>query len=549
MAAAEVRLLDDGRAPYRTTARDDGTFLFEAVNPGTYLALSGDGRSLRGGADVVVRADDVVGVRVTQLATPRVRGMVRPAGPARVWLAAPSERAAFVGAEVVTTDADGRFELLAAADGELRVVARGQGGGVGEAAITVGADDLDGVIVELAAGAVIAGHVRDARGNGVGGLTVVAIPVAASRLVVLGAGGLANHPQAATDAAGAFVLEGLVPARYELRALHDGRPLRSPTGEVVVGDVTAAPGRTDGVELRVAAPVGELRGVVVDGDGVAMPDAWVRVVPDLGALVRAFNEGRLTYEPPPGQPARSSSALSYDEASLADVSAAVLTDADGRFVLRGLRREPMELVAQARRGALRGRASATPDADVRVVVAGVGSVRGVVTLDGAPVPRADLVVAGPTTQRQTLDDAAGAFACEGLEPGSYTFTARTPEGVASATVTVPAAGQATVRLELRRFSRIIGQVRTATGAPPPAGTPVMVNLQLPNGSVTWGIEGPPPRTDETGRFEATVKVGTVIVFVQLGEDDVSSAPIEVAPAATVEVGLLTLDGSNPDADR
>lgn len=102
------------------------------------------------------------------------------------------------------------------------------------------------------------------------------------------------------------------------------------------------------------------------------------------------------------------------------------------------------MVGPASRAETVGAADVT---DVDFALVRAGSIAGsVVDGSGAPVPGATVTITGAGGPYALVTDAAGDYAVEGLEPGTYTATVTAPDGYevsgsAAQTVTITAAGE------------------------------------------------------------------------------------------------------------
>jgi hypothetical protein len=220
-------------------------------------------------------------------------------------------------------------------------------------------------------------------------------------------------------------------------------------------DVVAVDGKTPlrGIVIRVEAG-GWVAGQVVTSDGTPAPEATVRSSAsrprDLGQGLRATR-----------------------------------ADREGRFLLEGLPRVPLDLVASvpgASSDTVRVDLAAAPTADHVIVRLGFDAViAGVVTApDHRPIAEAEVFCVGlPHGAIGTrpifaeISDTQGRFACRGLVPGDYALTATRPypnnnQGPSTRSVSVAGVktGTTNVTLVLPEDGTLTGQVRLPGGAVP-----------------------------------------------------------------------------------
>jgi len=300
-----------------------------------------------------------------------------------------------------------------------------------------------------------------------------------------------------TDAEGRFRFEQLPPRIMGVLVLDPGGPRaglhfleRTPTsarehdlgdivlpgGVTVIGrvvDERAAP--LPGVRVRAT----DLPGMVV-GSGVAdyrQGGGFLVDTQDGNSGARAFNTpgaalDKLTYIPP---------------ASLAQLERMLpvpttTTDADGRFVLPGVRQGVMTLVLDdglhmtlVDSAGPTGAAGATRDVGTKVLPDGVPLDGQVVTQDGKPVPQAEVMAGntmsvGPVTvlRPAVFADAEGRFHVPGLQPRTAYAVARAPQTsvFTPSEETVP--GSPGLRIVLPTPGTLVLSVRDEQGVVVPA---------------------------------------------------------------------------------
>lgn len=200
------------------------------------------------------------------------------------------------------TDAEGRFELAGLAEGaySLSTFAEGVAGPAEPLVVSVSDRDREGVTLRLPPQGAIRGRVVDLRGDPAAGVIIEAQDDRGS----------ARATEAASD--GAFMLRGLLPGAYRIRAELRGRaPERESTDGVAV-QVTAD--RVAETRLTVTRASGQIRGRVVDPEGHPLADAFVAAVLESGDA-----EGNTSTRLRSGGDRRR-----------------LLTDSDGLFVFDGL---------------------------------------------------------------------------------------------------------------------------------------------------------------------------------------------------------------------
>ena len=124
-----------------------------------------------------------------------------------------------------------------------------------------------------------------------------------------------------------------------------------------------------------------------------------------------------------------------------------LSDARGNFELSSVPHGTYQVVAEAESGRLRGRAvNVTPDAQIAIQLAAVGSLRGAVHGSRGPSELFSVNLAGPTADDRSFTD--GAFEFPRVDPGDYTIQVTSTDGTGKATAHVPAGGHASVDIAL-----------------------------------------------------------------------------------------------------
>jgi len=296
----------------------------------------------------------------------------------------------------------------------------------------------------------------------------------------------------------------------------------------------------DGYDLVVDAPDGVIRGVVRTTDGEPVPDVWVHAT-----MLADFARP----EPPPpseGGPSQRSEMRmvidGIDGGAGSNARPPVLTDDEGRFEIPGLRDAEYELVAEGGTGGRRASKVARPGDEVKLELAELGGIEGVVTLDGQPLKRFSVRVEGPTSRVTQARDAGGHFEIGRLDPGTYRLSINTPEGSGTAEVTVDAGQTATRNVTIERFLEVKGRVLDREGKPLEGAMILVGDGDGESGRVSIEQDGSeePKTTDAEGRFTVACAAGPRVLLVTTPE---SPAPLVVhffvaQPGQDVDLGDL-----------
>lgn len=534
VAGAAISVDGDNRA----TSDAKGAFALGGLRPGktTLQAQSAAMLSLAP-ATVELVDRDLAGVVLRVQRGVTVKGRVEPAQVADVQLE-PRGRPGDQGRPLAAVaGADGTFELSPVAPGKAAVSARNAASGdQGTAAIDI-AHGMGEVIVKLAPSGSIAGRVVDGDGKGVSGVTVMAAVSGGVERTTIVNGVVTSGIQGFTDAAGNYELKGLAAATYRMQALESGRPARARGKEPVV-----ALGPTEkktGVNFAIDRMNGVIRGVVLGPDGSPLADAWVSAQQDLNAMLASLTR-------PPDGPGPSSRSISLrmesdSEGGGASGVAPALTDAQGRFEIRGLAHGAYEVVAEADAGKLRGRAAnVTPDAAVTIRTQGVTTLAGTVRGAAGPAALFEVELEGPTDTQRTFTN--GAFEIGRVDPGDYTVHVRSRDGNAKTAISVPPGQRTTIEITLVANAVVVGMLVDAAGAPI-ADAPLVVVDQIPGerpGEVKVTMSGAPDRTGPDGRFRIERQPGTCMLFV-LTEPPVRRRDLKLEAGKTLDVGQVRVE--------
>jgi hypothetical protein len=415
-------------------------------------------------------------------------------------------------------DDTGAFDLHPVALGSITLVAEADDGSRGELAVEVGQADLDGLVIELQPRATVRGRVVDAHGAPSAGLEV-AFRGARPRPdggFAIGAAGLAGlRRTATTDLAGNFVVDGLDEGDYEVTvAAARGSVLEwaepedptQPRRPIAVAVVDGE--RREGLLLAVEACDGVIAGVVVGADAEPVADAWVTAVRSDSVRDWMADLGGGSVPPEVDDEAEGDDAQARERGLQqwelqGFAESPVLTDEAGRFEIVGLRSGVYRLRAEAHKDGARGLLEDVRlGADVRVTLAPLAGLEGLVRSGGTPVREFTVSVQGPASRQQQVYAPDGRFAIGRLDAGDYEVVVRCSEGTAKAEVEITEGGTTSVTLDVGGWGSLRGIVVDAgTGDPIPGlAITVLGDGGANAGSVMGVFTGVGPRTDADGRF-------------------------------------------------
>ncbi|TMQ09154.1 MAG: carboxypeptidase regulatory-like domain-containing protein [Deltaproteobacteria bacterium] len=489
-ATVELRGVDVQRAVTQT-----GPAVFSPVVPGGYqIAAWADGKAhafqriqigtgdaqarlvLSAGAPVAGRVVDDRGAGIAD-------ARVRYSG-ASDWTQQASERY-----DAVVSAADGSFRFEALPAGSFRFQASHPERAPGSSALITldGKTPRDGVVIALEVGAVVKGKVVDGQRR----------PVAAARVRIGGGSGgpggvggrggpggprgrMFEPPrQSFSDGDGAFEIRGLPRRPLSAVALHDTGASQTVPVDASHGDVTNL--------VLVLDVTGAISGAVVDPEGQPVEGAQVSAGPSFG--------GRGG----PGPAGFGGGGFDPSQWQLRGRPEDV-TDAAGKFTLTGLAAGAQYRLTAApasrtgpRRGGFRdGAVATTGDSNVRLVVQPDGAVKGRVAFGDGSAP--DMFTISVEQNQQSFLGGGGAFALDGIAPGTYQLAVRGPSFQNTAVeVEITSSRTADAGTITVVKGRSIGGVVVADGQPVPDATVYAGRMILGNGSTSaapGGASGP-----------------------------------------------------------
>jgi hypothetical protein len=215
-----------------------------------------------------------------------------------------------------------------------------------------------------------------------------------------------------------------------------------------------------------------------------------------------------------------------------------LTDARGHFELTNVPHGRYQVIAVAQSGRLSGRAAdVTPDAEISIKLATVGSLRGTVRGPRGPTDLFTVQLSGPTSGGRSFTD--GHFEFPRVDPGDYTIEVRSSDGAGKATVHVSAGGVASVDIALVAKAIVTGRLVDKSGKPLP-GMTVALNPDQPPDELSVLLHELPPTSGPDGRFQVEGEAGKMMLVV-LGRPPVLEHGLSLEAGKTIDIGDVTVD--------
>jgi len=538
----------------RDSTAEDGWFEIHGVQNGNYfIGAAGEDRvvSLMG-KNVQVDNADVTDVILELDAGATLTGRVDPPAPAHVAIQMDSESIGLgnvtqaIAAAAVNgrTADDGTFTLHGVPNGKFTLVARADDGADGKLAIDVNGD-LSGLVVKLEPRARISGVVVDEGGNPVQGVRVEASARSGDDRPMWGMAAIWDQARGVTAADGSFEVVGLRAGVHEVSVSDDKGRLawaspadpKEPDKPIEVTIEGTQP--VTGLRLAVENRDQVIRGLVIGPDGGALADAWVtarrREADPLARFRRGRDRARSRDNGDDKQAGdgddegdsrtvtvtvgSDGSSVESDKGGkeseekanqrrrmrqFTPAEAPVLTGADGRFEIRGLRDGSYDLEAEGLKGAARGELeNVKTGADVTIKLATLAGITGKVTYLGKPVNDYTIEATGPESRRTHVVAADGVYHINRVDPGSYQLSVIAPDGRAGGEVKVTANQTATRDLQLVAYGSVRGVLLDATRGEPMDGVPVLAFSEQGSdvaGQAMSMMTGQGPKTDAQGRF-------------------------------------------------
>ena len=520
-----------------------GAFVLDGLAPGHYQLIGGNSSDYvaAGMTAVELATKDVDGVRVHVRRAGHVRGHVEPRQICEVRLdfedamLNAQELPMLVSAQ--TTGPDGEFSIGPASPLPYVLAARCPSGDQGTQPVHV-TPTMPDVVLNVTAGASIAGRVVDGTGKPIGAATVMAAAQTGSERTEIVNGMVTNGAQALTTADGTYELRGLTAATYRLQVLDRGRPVPMKTADAVTKVVLAATDHKTGVDLAIDRSDGVIRGTVTGVDGKPIADAWVSVQQSVEDLLGSIDH-------PDSETSRMITVMNGDDGDAAGSIAPALTDATGHFEIGGLPRAQWTVIAEAQAGKLRGRAlKVTPDATITIQIAGVSELAGTVHVTGDPPASFVVTLDGPTRAESTFSWQGGTFSFTRVDPGTYTVHVMSSAGNGDTTVQVVAGQSASADIVLAANAIVIGKVTDGAGKPL-AGIPVTTIPDNGTERVEVSLTGPSPTTGPDGSFRIETKAGTVVVIAMVPSRSAIKRGVIAEAGRTVDAGVLVVNSKSP----
>jgi protocatechuate 3,4-dioxygenase beta subunit len=514
-AVAGARVAIDTVPPRTLTTDSDGSFELEGLIARGYRleAVAGDRHA--GPLRLRLTADTgLVTLRLQPAGSAIVT--VRAAGGAPVAGAAVELRGTITWSATTGDDGVATLRGVGPTWGTLRASATGLAPASTMVSTSGDRTVPDRFELTLARGAAVSGRVVDETGAAIAGAQVVATSASEPFPVVdVRRDGVTTGPD------GAFTIPAVAAGTWRLDA-RDGSHAPGASPPFVVDGVNPRGGLV--VTLGAA---GVVRGKVTSPAGA----------PIAGADVRVVTRGHVFWRP----------------------RRQAFTDGDGRFVIDGLPRRELDVVAWHPDGAsaiVAADLATAREREVALVLDVEGAIVGqVVDQAGSGVGDAQVLAepvwSGGTADQQAwsvrgvqeaLTDPDGHFRVAGLPAGDYRVRAARAEADEEAlwtsTPTVARPGGPPLRLVLADDGGIVGQVAFADGR-----TPAMVTIAIDGGSGR-----PTARTD--GSFAIATRAGEHLLVVSGPGFVPKKVPgVKVASARATDVGTITVEAGRSISGR
>lgn len=511
----------------------DGRFEIPGTAPGSYqIFVSKPGFLVDMSTKVDVVDKDVTDVTIEMTSGATVSGRVEPPAVARIGLLVEPDPTVEAGvnelnALTARTDSDGNgvFTLRNIPNGNFQISAVTKDGLAGTLPIVVAGRDQSGLCVRIAPRASISGRVVDPDGKPVAGAFVAALQRDRRPSSIMRTDG--NWPMAESAPDGTFRIVGLAAGSYSVSVP------QAPRVDVELVDAV----ERSGVTLVVDRRDGVIRGQVIGVDGNPVADVWVSAVREA-----------------PGKANPSAT-------SLGSPGNAVLTDANGGFLLEGLRSGTYTLVADGPRGESHGTKSGAQLGGVAtIVLAPAGTLVVKVTQGGSLVAKCDIACSGslPGTGAEA-NGVSGTSTFARLPAGEYECSASTDVGVAEAKVTLSPGGTSQLDIDIQGWASLTGVVVGVLTGEPVSGLQVFSRggvaasdasgrfvlervaagtgelLLMPKDQITYGFEA----RSYTAKPGERVDLGTIkIVPPRNGEEGTYGFALEARDNAVVVMSVI-----------
>ncbi len=487
--------LAHGGIPTQVLTDETGAFELVGLTPGSYSVCVGGGSVLEKFEIVEVADRDVHSVRLAVRSGVAVTGRIDPPVVAQVALSVTRDTWADQMFDPnlyrarTESDASGRFSMSNVLSGSFVIAAMAADGRRGESRISIGAEDLSGVVIELTPRRTVRGRVVDAAGAPLGGCHVRCSPMDIPVARRLARERMTESDTTAVD--GSFAIVGLDTSRYRISADYPGPSTIARTIEVDLDESDQSD-----VEIVMELPSSYLRGSIVDVDGA----------PAMGLFIWA------------NQP--------NDDGTLVPRGHAQ-TDRHGRFVIERVHAGTYVLVARDKTRVVT-EVSVSTDTDVTIQILPRCSLTVAVSRHGAPARGVSVFLHRGTNMR-IAENVDGVYAFPDLVDGEFEYVAYGPAGIATGTVRVAAA--TSLQIDLGDHASVTGIAIDALTGAPLAGLHLRTLEQRGN-------------TDDAGRFQlAQLRPGAHRISIvtknhlSYGGD---SIPYRASPGQHIDLGRIAL---------